>query len=74
MKNIRALRFNLELSTPTESRHTMCLLGGRKSPSVKLLSRKENKGLGKTNLKDMDRTMQKLQHIGSIKVLLPQNT
>ena len=31
-----------ELLTATESRHTMCLLGG-KSPSVKLMSRRENK-------------------------------
>ena len=38
-----------ELLTPTESRHTTCLLGG-KSPSVKLMSRRENKGLAKTNL------------------------
>ena len=38
------LNRNLELSTPTESRHTTCLLGG-KSPSVKLMSRKENEGL-----------------------------
>ena len=62
-----------ELSTPTESRHTTCLLGG-KSLSVKLMSRKENKELAKTNLKNMDRTMQELQHIGSIKDLLPQNS
>ena len=34
-----------ELSTPTESRHTTCLLGG-KSPSVKLMSRRENKNVG----------------------------
>ena len=51
-----------ELSTPTESRHTTFLLGG-KSPSVKLMSRRENKELAKTNLKNMDRTMQELQHI-----------
>ena len=57
---------DLEPSTPTESRHTTCLLGG-KSPSVKLMSRRENKELAKTNLKYMDRTMQELQHIGSIK-------
>ena len=57
-----------ELSTPTESRHTTCPLGG-KSPSVKLTSRRENKELAKTNLKNMDRTMQELQHIGSIKYL-----
>ena len=62
-----------ELLTPTESRHTTCLLGG-KSPSVKLMSRRENKELAKTNLKNMDRTMQELQHIGSIKDLRPQNT
>ena len=31
-----------ELSIPTESRYTTCLLGG-KSPSVKLMSRRENK-------------------------------
>ena len=29
-----------------------------KSPSVKLMSRRENKGLAKTNLKNMDKTMQ----------------
>ena len=34
----------------------------------------ENKGLAKTNVKNMDRTMQKLQPIGSIKDLRPQNT
>ena len=46
---------NLELSTPTKSRHTTCIQGG-KSPSVKLMSRKENNGLAKTaNLKNMDR-------------------
>ena len=40
-----------ELSTPTESRHTTCLLGG-KSPSVKLMSRREKiKKLAKTNLR-----------------------
>ena len=61
-----------ELSTPTESHHTTCLLGG-KSLSVKLLSRKENKELAETNLKNMDRTMQELQHIGSIKDLRPKN-
>ena len=62
-----------ELSTPTESRHTMCLLEG-KSPSVKLMSRRENKELAKTNLKNMGRTMQKLQHIGSIKDVRPKNS
>ena len=46
-----------ELLTPTESRNTTCLLGG-KSPSVKLMSRRENKQLAKTNLKNMDKTMQ----------------
>ena len=35
-----------ELLTPTESRHTTCLLGG-KSPSVKLMSRRENEKLAK---------------------------
>ena len=54
MKNIRALL------TPTESRHTTRPLGG-KSPSVKLMSRRENRELAKTNLKNMDRTMQELQ-------------
>ena len=43
-----------EPSTPTESRHTTCLLEG-KSPSVKLMSRRENKELAKTNLKNMVR-------------------
>ena len=66
-------RSDLELSTPTESRHTTCLLRG-KSPSVKLMSRRENKKLAKTNLQNMDKTMQKLRHIGSIKDLRPQNT
>ena len=42
MKNI------LELSTPTESRHTTCPLRG-KSPSVKLMSRRQNRKLAKTN-------------------------
>ena len=42
----------------------MCPLGG-KSPSVKLMSRRENKKLAKTNLRNMDKTMQKLRHIGS---------
>ena len=32
---------NLELPTPTESRHIMCILEA-KSPSVKLMSRKQN--------------------------------
>ena len=45
-----------ELSTPTESRHTTCLLEG-KSPSVKLMSRRENKELAKTNLKNMGRLL-----------------
>ena len=43
-----------ELSTPTESRHNTCLLEG-KSPSVKLMSRRENKELAKTNRKNMGR-------------------
>ena len=65
---------DLELSTPTESRHTTCLLGG-KSPSVKLMSRSEkNKELAKTNLQNIDKTMQELQHIGSIKDLRPKNS
>ena len=38
------------------------------------MSRRENKELAKTNLKNMDRTMQELRHIGSIKDLRPQNT
>ena len=64
-----------ELSTcpPTESHHTTCLLKG-KSPSVKLMSRRENKELAKTNLKNMGRTMQKLQLMGSIKDLRPKNS
>ena len=53
---------NPELLTPTESRHTTCLLGG-KSPSVKLMSRRENKELAKTNPKHMDKTVQELQRI-----------
>ena len=67
------LRPDPELSSPTESRHTTCLLGG-KSSSVKLMSRRENKELDKTNLKNMDRTMQELQHIGSINDLRPKNS
>ena len=46
-----------EPSTPTESPHTTCLLEG-KTPSVKSMSRRENKELAKTNLKNMGRTMQ----------------
>ena len=57
-----------ELLTPAESRHITCLLG-EKSPSVKLMSRRENKELAKTNLKNMDKTRQKLQHIRSIDAL-----
>ena len=57
-----------ELLTPAESRHTTCLLG-EKSPSVKLMSRRENKVPAKINLKNMDKTMQKLQHIESIDAL-----
>ena len=59
---------NLELPTPTESRHITCLLEG-KCPSVKLMSRKKKSskwtycklGLARTNLKNMDRTIQNLQ-------------
>ena len=43
------LRPDLGPSTPTESRHTTCLLGGKR-PSVKLMSRRENKILANTNL------------------------
>ena len=50
---------DLELLTPTESRYTTCLLGG-KSPSVKLMSRRENKELAKTNQEKMDKTMKKM--------------
>ena len=65
---------DLEITTPTESRHTTCLLGG-KSPSVKLMSRREkNKVLTKTSLKNMDKTIQELQHIESIKDLRPKNS
>ena len=60
------------LVSSTESRHNTCLLEG-KSPSVKLMSRRENKELAKTNLKNMDKTMQELQHNGSIKDLRPKN-
>ena len=42
--------------------------------NIKLIYRRENKELAKTNLKNMDRTMQELRHIGSIKDLRPQNT
>ena len=45
----------------------MCILED-KSASVKLMSRKQNyKWLAKTNLKNKDKTMQKLQHIESIR-------
>ena len=50
---------------------TMCLLGD-KSPSVKLMYRRANKELAKTKLENTDKTMQKLQHIGSLKDLRPQ--
>ena len=36
------------------------------------MSRRENKEFAKTNLKNMDRTMQELQHIGSIKIYGPK--
>ena len=50
-----------------------CLLGG-KSPSVKLMSRRENKKKkGQNQPNSMDRTMQELQHIGSIKDLRSKN-
>ena len=62
-----------ELSTPTESRHNTCLLGG-KSPSVKLMSRRENKELAKTNLKNMDRTMQELTSASSPKTFVRRKT
>ena len=62
-----------EPSTPTESRHTTCLLGG-KSPSVKLMSRRENKGLAKTNLKNMDRTMQELTSASPPKIFVRRKT
>ena len=39
-----------------------------------MIYRRENKELAKTNLKNMDRTMQELRYIGSIKDLRPQNT
>ena len=65
---------DLEITTPTESRHTTCLLGG-KSPSVKLMScREKNKELTKTSLKNMDKTIQELQHIESIQDLRPKNS
>ena len=51
-----------ELLIPTESPHTTCLLGGKR-PSVKLMSRRENKELAKNNLKNTDKTMQEIQHI-----------
>ena len=35
------------------------------------MSRRENKELTKTNLNNIDKTMQKLQYIGSIKDLRP---
>ena len=57
---IRRRTFGRSTSTPTESRHTT---GG------KLMSRRENKELAKTNLKNMGRTMQELQHIRSIALL-----
>ena len=43
-----------------------------KSPSVKLMSRRENKELTKTNFKNMGKTMQELQHIGFIRDLRPK--
>ena len=38
------------------------------------MSRRENKELAKTNQKNMNRTRQELQHIGSIKDLRPKNS
>ena len=49
-----------------------CVLWGARVQSVKLMYRRENEELAKTNLESMDKTMQKLQHIGSIKDLRPQ--
>ena len=73
MKNYPRTRSNFssdpELLTPTESRHTTCLLRG-KSPSVKLMSRRENKELAKTNLKNMDKTMQNQSLISGCYVIL----
>ena len=48
--------------------------GGQESKcQVDDMSRREDKELAKTNLKKMGKTMQKLQHIGSIKDLRPKN-
>ena len=38
------------------------------------MSRRENKKVGQNQPKNMDRTMQELQHIGSIKDLRPKNS
>ena len=49
-----------ELSTPTESRHITCLLGG-KSPSVQLMSRRENKKIGQNQPKNQPRSQGSLR-------------
>ena len=63
----------LTKSEESESRHTSCLMGG-KSPSDKLMSRKENEGLARNQPQKHGQNHAKIQHIGSIKDLRPQNT
>ena len=59
----------VELSTPTESRHATCLLWG-KSPSVKLMSGRENKELAKTNLLNMDRMVLSIKEYSRVNIFL----
>ena len=47
---------------------------GGKSPSDKLMSRKENEGLARNQPQKHGQNHAKIQHIGSIKDLRPQNT
>ena len=57
---------------PCRGSRVPCVFWGARVQSVKLMYRRENEELAKTNLESMDKTMQKLQHIGSIKDLQPQ--
>ena len=75
-KNIRALWFQ----APTQnSQHPQNhaiprVFRGQESKCQVDVSQRKNKELAKTNLKNMDRTMQESQHIRSIKHLRPKNS
>ena len=72
-ENIHTLSFKPEPRTPNIHRITPYHVSSGEQES-KLLSRKENNALAKINLTNMDRTMQKFQHIASIIDVRPQNT